>query len=311
MNTDRVNQHSANTAASSANCRSERGYALIGLMGVMLFALILTTAAAPSVKFESQREREEEMLWRGQQVAFALSRYAQMRNGQYPTDLNELVEGVNIGTKKIRLLRPSALCDPMLPCDPDATNWRLVHPGDPLVKELLDAYVATQQKGSLVLPPPPGNLVAFAQMGATNLPGQPSDAKLDGNIGPVNPPVNDAGNPAGNPAGSPGPAGGAIGLGNSLSDKAPIIGVVSRKTDKMFRNYYGIDQYDKTLFFPGVPVVAGGFINPMLLAVSLSQPNNARNSCPNGGVLIDGKCWGGLYPGKLCRGEGGKSVPCP
>ena len=61
--------------------RGERGYALVGLMAVMMFALILTTAAAPTLQREMQREKEEEMLWRGQQVVVALSRYRGYRGG--------------------------------------------------------------------------------------------------------------------------------------------------------------------------------------------------------------------------------------
>jgi type II secretory pathway pseudopilin PulG len=276
----------------SRNRRAEGGYALVAMMGVVMFALILTTAAAPSVKFETQREREEEMLWRGQQVAGALARYAAMRGGQYPTDLKQLVEGIETGTKRIRLLRPSALCDPMLPCTPGETNWRLVRPGDPLVRELLDAYIATQQRGSIQLPPPPGNLVAFAQMGMARLPGQAADTQLDGNIGAQN------NNESDSDSSRLGP-----------SERGPIIGVVSKKSDKMFRSYYGIEYYDHTLFFPGVPVFAGGILNPMIFAGA--PTNNADPSCPRGGVLIDGKCWGGLIPGRQCRGPNGETVPCP
>jgi hypothetical protein len=308
MNTDRIDQQTEEKKGPRKTRRNERGYALVGLMGVMMFALILTTATAPSVKFESQREREEEMLWRGQQVATAVQRYAGLRGNQYPTDLNDLVEGIEVGAKKIRLLRPSALCDPMTPCNPDSTNWRLVHPGDPLVKELLDAYVAAQQKGNIILPPPPANLVLFAQMGATKLPGQAADTQLDGNIGPGNPP---GGDPAGQSDGGGGISSSSS-TGNSLSDKAPIIGVVSRKSDKMFRNYFGIEQYDHTLFFPGVPVVAGGIINPMSLVVAMSVQPNPSSNCPYGGVMINGKCWGGLYPGKYCRDpQTGATMLCP
>src|SRR5262245_66130370 len=96
----------------------ERGYALVGLMAVMMFALILTTAAAPTLQREMQREKEEEMLWRGQQVIVAISRYRGFRGGAFPTDLKELVEGVSDPTgRRIHLLRASALCDPMTTCE--------------------------------------------------------------------------------------------------------------------------------------------------------------------------------------------------
>ncbi len=236
--------------------RSERGYALVALMGVMMFALILTTATAPAIKFHIQREREEEMLWRGHQVAVAIAAYNRARPGTYPTDLNELVEGVSVGVKKIRLLRPSALCDPMMPCEPDSTNWRLVHPGDPLIKELLDAYIATQQKGLIGLRPPPPNLIQMARLSATTLPGQEADTKLDAVRGPLNRP--------------------GLSFSDSLSDKKPIVGVVSRKTAQMFRVYLSIEETDHALFFPGVQVIAGGITFPM--------PNNQGAGSNPGGA---------------------------
>lgn len=281
--------------------RNERGYALAGMMGVMIFGLILLTAAAPSIKFETQREREEEMLWRGQQVAAAIAKYAQFRGGQYPTDLAQLVEGIDVGVKKMRLLRPSALCDPMVPCTPGSSNWRPVYPGDPLVKELLDAYIDTQQRSNMVLPQPPANLVLFAQMAGGKLPGRPADTTLDGNIGPAPP------QPGSEPGGNLPP--GVAATDPDEEGKGPIIGVVSRKSDKMFRNYFGIEYYDHTLFFPGVPVMAGGFVNPLILGPSVS--NSGPSPCPRGGVMINGKCWGGLLPGQNCRDADGNIIPCP
>src|SRR5215813_10511993 len=71
-----INKNQRNTnKRTDPGIRAERGYALIGLMAVMMFALILTTATAPTLKQEMQREKEEEMLWRGQQVALAIRNY--------------------------------------------------------------------------------------------------------------------------------------------------------------------------------------------------------------------------------------------
>ncbi|MGE0128283.1 MAG: Tfp pilus assembly protein FimT/FimU [Blastocatellales bacterium] len=275
--------------------RNERGYALIGLMAVMMFALILTTAAAPTFRQESQREKEEEMLWRGQQIAWAIKKYRAFRGGMFPTDLNDLVQGIDLGGKKIRLLRPSALCDPMMPCVIGETNWRLVHPGDPLPKELLDAIIATQEKRQMpVNPQGLQELARFAQMGMTKLPGQPADTQLDGNIGSTN---NQSSDPGADP--------------DDKTKKAPIIGVVSKKSEKMFRSYYGIEEYDHALFFADVPVIVGGFVNPLVLGAAITGNGGGKDpNCPNGGVLIDGRCWGGLVPGQLCRGPDGKTVRC-
>ena len=272
--------------------RTERGYALIGLMAVMMFALILTTATAPTLKQEMQREKEEEMLWRGQQVALAIRNYRALRGGMFPTDLNDMVKPMDINGKRIRLLRPSALCDPMTPCT-DGTNWWLVHPGDPLPKELLDAIVSSQEKSVMPINPQGiQELARFAQMGSVNLPGKPADTQLDGNIGPVE-----------NPGANPG--------SGSDDQKGPIIGVVSKKTDKMFRSYFGIEEYDHALFFMDVPVIAGGFINPFVLGSTIAAAGGARDPrCPQGGVLIDGKCYGAVLPGENCRDAKGATVKC-
>jgi type II secretory pathway pseudopilin PulG len=277
-----INKNRRNTNQGQ---RGERGYALVGLMAVVMIAMILTTAAAPSLRREMQREKEEEMLWRGQQVVVALSRYRAFRGGVFPTDLKELVEGIDINGKRLRLLRPSAICDPMTPCEGEGeTNWRTVNPGDPLTKELLEAIIIAQEKSKLpVNPQGIQELARFAQVGTVTLPGQPADTQLDGVIGQGE---NQQGGSGDNTQG------------------APIIGVVSRKSGKMFRAYYGIEEYDRALFFPNIPVMAGGFMTPFVLGsvipgggVPGGVPGGAQGvrdpRCPAGGRFENGKCVGG------------------
>jgi uncharacterized membrane protein YgcG len=327
---------------------------MVALIGIMLFSLILTTAAAPRVIFESKREKEEEMLWRGQQVAAALTYYSAARNGQYPTKLVDLVEGFDMGSKKTRFLRPSALCDPMTPCDPNKeSNWRPVYPGDPLIKELLEAYLATQMKPNSNLPPPPQALIMFAQMagasvnsdgsplingngngglgnGMTGMGNNGNISGLAGGIGQSITVSSGMGSNMGSGFGSGSSIGSSIGggqLGGSGSSNGspsdsgsglgfsdeegnrPIIGVVSRKSDRMFRSYFGIEFYDHTLFFPSIPVVAGGFISPQT-QMAMTGGSGPAPQCSGGGVLINGRCWGGLTPGMLCRGPNGTTIPC-
>jgi type II secretory pathway pseudopilin PulG len=235
MNQMNKNRRNTNQAQSA-----ESGYALVGLMVVMMFGLILTTAAAPTLRREMQREKEEEMLWRGQQVVIAIRNYRLFRGGAFPTDLKELVEGVSDPTgRRIHLLRSSALCDPMTPCEGDDTNWRTVNPGDPLAKELLEAIIVSQEKNRMPINPQGiQELARVAQVGSVKLPGQAADTQLDGVIGQ--------------------PEGGS----GDNTQGAPIIGVVSRKSGKMFRSYFGIEEYDHALFFPNIPVRAGDFISP-------------------------------------------------
>ncbi|MDQ3010339.1 MAG: hypothetical protein M3X11_06515 [Acidobacteriota bacterium] len=279
--------------------RGERGYALIALMGVMTFALILTTVAAPQVKKETQREREEEMLWRGEQVASGIARYFRDNGGRWPLGekgMRDLVEGIQsanqIGAKKKKYLRPSALCDPMTPCPSGTINWRLVYQGDPLAGELYQAYDALRQKATLEgIPMRPPEMLAQLELMA-----RAGGMKVTGDPAPANP---NSGNPQGGQGDS---QENQLGPKSSDKDTAPIIGVVSRKTDHMFRSYYGIVEYDHALFFPTIPVQAGGFISPLALAGGFGGAAQPDNSCPDGGKLINGRCYGGLVcpPGACC-----------
>src|SRR5262252_533294 len=101
--------------AARAN-HAQHGYALLALLAAMTIAMILMTAALPAIKQDSQREKEEEFFWRGAQIANGIQRYAALRGGQisaYPTKLEDLRPLIQVQGKRLRVLRPSALRDPM------------------------------------------------------------------------------------------------------------------------------------------------------------------------------------------------------
>jgi type II secretory pathway pseudopilin PulG len=80
---------------------------------VMLIAL---AAALPSVYHESQREKEEELIFRGNEYAHAIYLF-RLRFQRYPTSVDELIR-----TNNIRFLR-HAYKDPMSPNG----KWRFIH----------------------------------------------------------------------------------------------------------------------------------------------------------------------------------------
>ena len=273
----------------------ERGYAMmVGLMATLTISIIGLNAAAPQIAFDSQREREEELLWRGAQVAQALLAYRGARGGQLPATLEELVEGVNTGVKKIRFLRAHALCDPMLPCTAGKSNWRLVHPGDPVISEMmqnLQAYMQKKQDNPQLVSminisiqnlTPYAPQVNLAGVGLGSQTGVQSPSLLNPNQGDPNAPQEES----------------AFG---SKPSKGPIVGVVSRSRDKMIRAMLDIEQYDKGLFFAGGLVIAGGFITPYL--GNNQQQVNPVQRCANGGIWFPdpsrpggGGCFGGVPP---------------
>src|ERR1700694_4144288 len=83
---------------------NEGGYTLVALIALMTLMALFAMAAAPSILQQSQREREKEAIFRGEEVADAIRIYysAQLRNGRpqglpsLPTDMDQLVEGVPI-----------------------------------------------------------------------------------------------------------------------------------------------------------------------------------------------------------------------
>jgi type II secretory pathway pseudopilin PulG len=111
--------------------RSERGYTLVALLALMTILALFAAAAAPSIRQQVQREREVEAIYRGEQVATAIRRYYSYRqtlsaagDAGLPTSMDQLLEGIPSGTKKVQILRPSAAHDPLS----ESGEWRLIRP---------------------------------------------------------------------------------------------------------------------------------------------------------------------------------------
>ena len=122
--------------------RRQLGLTLIELIVAITILVILTGAAVPIARVRIRREKERELrqaLW---EMRDAIDRYKdaadrgafQVKLGTegYPPDLNTLVEGVDVGGKKVRFLRHVPV-DPMtnkaewgkrcMSDDPDSTSW--------------------------------------------------------------------------------------------------------------------------------------------------------------------------------------------
>ena len=101
---------------------------------MMTVLALFAMAVAPSVQQQSQREREQEAIFRGEQVANAIREYYIYRsrlvggaNPQaLPSSMDQLLDGVPIpgGSKNRQILRPSAARDPLT----IEGEWRYILP---------------------------------------------------------------------------------------------------------------------------------------------------------------------------------------
>ena len=95
----------------------DAGYSLVALMASITIMMILMSAAMPSWRYIMKNDREEELLFRGGEIADAIVRFQKKNGNAFPTSLDQLVKG--------KFLR-KPYKDPMTPDG----KWRLVHQGE-------------------------------------------------------------------------------------------------------------------------------------------------------------------------------------
>jgi general secretion pathway protein G len=98
------------------------GFTLIELIVATAILAILTTMALPLARFTIKREKEHELRYDLWQLRDAIDRYKDAADRQafqikvgsegYPPDLETLVNGVDVGGKKLKFLRKIPI-DPM------------------------------------------------------------------------------------------------------------------------------------------------------------------------------------------------------
>jgi hypothetical protein len=97
------------------------GYALLLVVFLTSLLLIGAMAAAPSLRTERQREKEQEMIWRGKQYVRGIKLFYR-KNGRFPTSLDDLTKP-KMGS--LRFMR-QVYKDPMNSSD---GSWRLIYVG--------------------------------------------------------------------------------------------------------------------------------------------------------------------------------------
>lgn len=208
---ERRGQSPASSAPSA-----ERGYALVALLALMTVLAISMTAAAPSLHQQSLREREQEAIYRGEEVADAIEQFARAKNGQLPKSMDELLEGLPVGTKKVQILRAGAARDPLS----STGEWRLIQPKG---REMVEFQQALQ-----------------AYMEGRPLPPAQGVDQWKNNYRVVITHTTDLGNTEAPPGGE----------NDSTNTNLPFVGVASRSQRASVITYYDIERHDQWVFTP-------------------------------------------------------------
>jgi type II secretory pathway pseudopilin PulG len=205
------------TATENRNdSRRESGMTLVAVMMMMAIFAVALLAVAPSVHQGVQREKELESIRRGEEVADAIRQYVIHHNGtKLPESIDDLLEGLPVGTKKRMILRPSAATDPL---SPDG-KWRLIK-ADPKIISAFAKRVQSFNNG--LLPNNPTNVLdRYSIQLLVNLDTGTEDETdiVDDDF-------------------------------DVVTDNEPFIGVASQSRSKSIIAYYGIEKHSNWIFTP-------------------------------------------------------------
>lgn len=190
---------------------------------VALFAM----AVAPSMQQQMQREREQEAIFRGEQVADAIRSYYRYRAGTFrsvgdqalPRSIDDLLQGIPIpgGSKNRQILRPSAARDPLT----TDGEWGFVLPRS---ESLIDFQQSIMIYANNTIPQATDQQMIQLQQFAV-----PQITSVS-NFGSLS----------------------ATRSTSSADNDAsgPFVGVVSRSKRDSVLTYYGIERHDQWIFTP-------------------------------------------------------------
>jgi type II secretory pathway pseudopilin PulG len=122
----------------------ERGASLVSVIAGLTIMAILMSAAVPFWSYVMKDAREEELLFRGEQIARAIEKYQAKNGGTMPPNLEILVQQ--------RFLRKACVKEPFA----KDGKWRLVRPGEPILPPGLPGVPPTRQRT------PPSTMVGQA-----------------------------------------------------------------------------------------------------------------------------------------------------
>lgn len=194
----------------------EMGGTLLAILVVMTLGAIFLLAVAPTVSHNVQRQKELESIRRGEEVAEAIRRYVDFyRGARLPISMDDLLEGLPSGTRRVQILRESAASDPLS----EDGRWLLVKADS---QTMLNFATKLQEYNNGTLPPSasasldrfalPITSLVTAGRGGNN---EASDSSFDKNF-----------------------------------DGIPFVGVATQSKSDSIITFYGIEKHSEWVFTP-------------------------------------------------------------
>ncbi|HWX40330.1 MAG TPA: hypothetical protein VN345_04195 [Blastocatellia bacterium] len=303
-------------AESEATGHDQRGYALLGMLLALAIIGIMLGSVVPNVQMDVRRDKEEEMLFRGQEMARAIARYYSFNNRGMPPpiqlnvpppygylyDLNKLRDGITLGVNELKFVRPSAMTDPLLNKD-----WEPVRARDPRLMLALQAWAGANNlpipSYYMILATPPAKL-HIINTGDGTQSGAPGNVVGAGTQQPgtQQPGVTPGGSQSGSPTqgGTSGQTGGQVGkkqpnnadddddddddadplahlMHSDSNNGLPIVAVAPRLKGKAVHAFWGMTNYEQWVFIYIPP-------QPALRPGSITTPN--QNTGNPGGLQV-------------------------
>jgi type II secretory pathway pseudopilin PulG len=135
---------------------SERGFSLVIVLAGITVMMILMGVAVPTWRYVMQDDREQELFFRGDQIARAVEEYQRKNGNAFPPSFDVLVKG-----KYLR--RPYK--DPMV----KDGKWRIVRPGEAMPVSAPPTGGASPRVGTSPRPSPSPPASAFGPAGGTSV----------------------------------------------------------------------------------------------------------------------------------------------
>ena len=240
---------------STSRNRGEAGYMLLAILFMLFLLMLAAGIAVPSVTHEIKREREIEMIHRGEQYARAIKKYYKKFN-RYPTRIEELEN-----TNNLRFLR-KRYKDPMNP----EGKFRLLYYGDLRIAQNAGrGSSGTGASGSQGSPPPTSTFGQSSdqqqqqqQQGSQSSFGSGQGGTLGGSQSGLGGPQSDLGGSQQGQFGSSSQQQG--GLGGQVFGGGPIVGVASSVEKEGIHEFNNKKRYDQWMFIYDPQQDRGGLI---------------------------------------------------